>query len=434
MGKHKKQEEHRIIHLRDYQDPPPGPEEGVGAEGAKQEAEATIEYEEGPGKKRRHGKAAAIPKAVYRSAIILLALVIGLAVWMNRTNLTPENIGAWLKLQVTGAQAGDGFPVQITGSEVHPSNFLAGGGSAVVLSDTALTMLNITGLEELSLRHSLNHPVLQGAGSRYLLYNSGSTGYMALSGTDVVVDAVEEQDILTGAIAQNGRFALGVQGSNGASELNVYQRDGTLQAHYLLARDYITAIALNYDGSYGAVCTVRSDKGTLVSRVIIYDFSSEDPVAGYETTDNLLLAAYWGENGTIYGVGDTALLMAGSSDYAFTEYNYQGRQLTAFRMAAGRAFLSISAYEHAGASTLLVYAPGQEQPVRIEAPRRIEDISVYGGTVGLLLGEEAVFFDYSTGAELGRTAAGGDARALALSSESAAYVLGVSEVRAIRLG
>lgn len=430
MGKHDRRDEHRIIQLKDYQEPALPLEEP--AEDEPDRVGATIEYEEEGEKKSRHG-VTAVPKAVYRVAVILLILVVGLAVWMNRTNLTPENIGTWLKLQVTGSEIGDGFPVQITGSEVAEANFLAQGGNAVILSDTALCILNSTGKEDLSLRHSLNHPVLQGAGGRFLLYNSGSTGYMTLSGTDVVVSAVEERDILTGAIAQNGRFALGVQGTNGASELKVYQKDGSLQYRYSLAWDYITAIALNYDGTYGAVCTVRSDRGTLISKVIIFDFTSPEPVSEYETEENLLLAASWGENGSICAVGDTALLTASSSNYSFTEDNYQGRQLTAFHLGAGRAFLSISAYEHAGPSTLLVCAPGQET-LRVEAGRRIEAISVYGGTVGILTGGEAVFYDCSTGTELGRADAGGDARTLALSSESAAYVLGVSEVRTVRAG
>lgn len=425
MGKHSKKEEPQIIQLRDYQNPPL-PQEDGSEEG--QEGGASITYDEG---KRK--KPAAVPKAVYRAAIILLVLVIGLALWMNRTSLNPESIGSWLKLQITGAEIGDGFPVQITGSEVLEANFLAQGGNAVVLSDTVFSILNPTGREEISLRHSLNHPVLQGAGDRYLLYNSGSTGYTALSGTDVVVNSVEERDILTGAIAQNGRFALGVQGTNGASELKVYQKDGTLQYQYSLAWDYITAIALNFDGAYGVVCSVRSDKGILVSKVLVFDFTNEAPIAEYETRENLLLAAYWGENGSIYAVGDTALLRASSSDYSFSEDNYQGRQLTAFRLGAGRAFLSISAYEHAGASTLLAYGFSGEEPVRMEVQKRIESVSVYGGTVGVLAGGEAVFFDYSTGKELGRADAGGDAKALALSSESAAYVLGVSEVRALRV-
>jgi len=436
VAKHENRDEPRIIRLQDYRKPQI-PDDELETD---TQASAVIEYEEGedgsgesrPEKPRN--PATAVPKAVYQVAVILLVLVVGLALWMNRTNLTPENIGSWLKLQVTGSEIGDGFPVQITGSEVLESNFLARDSNAVILSDTALSILNSTGREELSLRHSLNRPVLQAAGERFLLYNSGSTGYMALSGTDVAVSAVEEQDILTGAIAQNGRYALGIQGSNSASELNVYQKDGTLQYHYSLAQDYITAVALNYDGTYGAACTVRSDKGTLVSHVILFDFTNPEPIAEYEAQENLLLGAYWSDNGSIYAVGDTALLMANSSDYQFSEFNYQGRQLTAFRLAAGRAFLSISAYEHAGPSTLLVCAPGQEQPVRIEADKRIEAISSYGGSVGLLIGDEAVFYDYSTGSELGRADAGGDAKALALYSESGAYVLGVSEVRAIHIG
>lgn len=434
MAKHDNRDKPRIIRLQDYQNQIPDDERETDTQ-----APAVIEYEdEGGGaeeakpEKPRHS-AAAVPKAVYQVAVILLVLVIGLALWMNRTNLTPENVGSWLKLQVTGAEIGDGFPVQITGSEVLESNFLALDGCAVILSDTALSILNPTGREDLSLRHSLNRPVLQAAGGRLLLYNSGSTGYMTLSGTDVVVSAVEGQDILTGAIAQNGRYALGVQGSNSASELNVYQKDGTLQYHYSLAQEYITAVALNYDGTYGAVCTVRSDKGTLISRVILFDFTNPEPIAGYETQENLLLDAYWSENGSIYAVGDAALLSASSSDYQFSEFHYQGRQLTAFRLAAGKAFLSISAYEHAGPSTLLVCTPGEEQPTRIEADKRIEAISTYGGSAGLLVGDEAIFYDYSTGTELGRAQAGGDAKSLALFSESGAYVLGVSEVRAIRV-
>ena len=42
-------------------------------------------------------------------------------------------------------------------------------------------------------------------------------------------------------------------------------------------------------------------------------------------------------------------------------------------------------------------------------------------------------FDASTGQELARAQAGSDAKSVALTSESAAYVLGVSEVRALSL-
>ena len=67
--------------------------------------------------------------------------------------------------------------------------------------------------------------------------------------------------------------------------------------------------------------------------------------------------------------------------------------------------------------------------MRMELSERIEAISVSGGTVGVLAGNQAVFRDYTTGMELGQADAGSDAKSLALASERKAYILGVSEVR-----
>lgn len=256
---------------------------------------------------------------------------------------------------------------------------------------------------------------------------------MVISGGQTVVNSIAERDIITGCVSPQGSFALGLEGAHGASKLQVFLKDGSLQYEYPFADDYITAIAMNYDGTFGAVCTVRSEKGEMVSKVTILDFTQTEPVSQFETRSNMLLAAYWGENGVIYGVGDGALVTGKSADYQFTEFDYQGRQLTAFCLDSGRAFLSISAYEHAGASTLLAFngneAYGENNPVRMELSERIEAISVSGGTVGVLAGNQAVFRDYTTGMELGQADAGSDAKSLALASERKAYILGVSEVR-----
>lgn len=398
------------------------------------EPEAFFEYEddedEESGEERL--KKMKVPKALYRVGIILLVLVLGLALWLNRDSLNPERVGQWLKLQFMGSGEGDGFPVAITGSSVLASNFTSYGGDAYILSDTALTALSSSGKELLSLRHSLNQPVLRTAHEKALLYNQGSTGYTILSGTEKTWSGTSEQDILVGDVAQSGKFALGFQGSDGASEFQVYQKDGSLQYRYLFAKDYITAIALNYDGTWGLVCTMRGEKGGIISKATVFDFNREDPVASFEVKDNLLLDACWTEGGDLYAVGESALLRARSSDYAFEEYGYDGRQLTAYRLDQGRAFLSVSAYEHAGPCTLLVFH-GMEEPLRVESDQRIVSLSASGGVIGALVESSARFYDYSTGEELGRADAGGDAKSLALGSESMAYILGVSEIRTIQL-
>ena len=180
------------------------------------------------------------------------------------------------------------------------------------------------------------------------------------------------------------------------------------------------------------VCSVRAQGGQLVSKVTVFDLNSPTPAAEFESQDNLLLAAYWGENGMLYAVGDSALLRARSGELSFSEYGYQGRTPTAFQFAGGQCYLSLSAYEHAGACTLLVFR-GLEEPVQAQAEERIVSLSVSGGTVGALLDQQLVLFDAATGQELARAEAGSDAKSIALSSESSAYVLGVSEIRRLQV-
>ena len=434
MAKHEKGPEkgRKVINLDDYRKREAEPQEP-------REPEAEVEYEdifsggeqESEHKRRKRKELRQLPKAVYILSLGLLIAVAGLSVWVNREYLNWDNIKEAVRLQVKGEEIGDGFPVPIIGANVYEGNFISSDGGAVTLSNTALTAVNSTGTEKFSVRHSLSSPVLRSAGNRFLLFNSGSKGYMALSGGKVMAEGAAETDIIAGGISNSGRFALGLESSYGSSELLVYMPDGSLQYQYPFSEDYITAIALNYDGSHGAACTVRSEKGEMVSKITVFDFNKEDPIAEYETRENYLFSAYWAENGSVYGVGDTALVCGQNNE--FSEYSYQGRQLTAFYTGGGRAFISVSAYEHGGTSTLLAFDGreefGEKNPVRMELSGRVEAISASGGTAGVLMGGEAVFLDYATGMELGRAEAGEDAKGIALGSERKAFVLGVSEIR-----
>ena len=423
MAKHSKREGRKVIRLQDHL-PQNAPD---------QEPQASIEYEGDPSSLEKRREIRKAPKAFYRAAVVLLVLVLGLALWVNRENLTPENVWNWMQVQVTGSGSGDGYPVSITGSNVTESNFLAADGGAVALSDTSLTILGPSGQEVLSQRHSFNQPILRADTGNYLLYNQNSTGYMVVSGTEVKIDSSTKQDILTGAIAADGRFALATRGEDGASQVTVYLATGEVQYTYSFSGDYVTALDLSSDGTWAMVCTVRSQGGQLLSKVTVLDLNSATPAGQYETGDNLLFSAYWGENGILYAVGDGGLVRARSSDLAFSEYSYQGKTPTAMTVSGGHLYLSVSAYEHAGPCTVLVFR-NLEDPVEIQTEQRVTCLSVSGGTVGTLMGQQMVLYDASSGQELAREDVGSDAKSIALSSESTVYVLGVSEIRRVQAG
>lgn len=396
------------------------------------EVQAEIVYDDEEEAEQDEIRRVKIPKAVYRVGIILIVVILGLILWINRANLTPGNIWNWVKQQTMGTGQGDGYPVPVTGNNVSASNFVHDGSSLAVLSDTAFTMLNSTGREIVSVRHSFDDPALVNAGGNYLLYNAGSTGYLLQSGSETLVQGNAESDLLAGAVSQSGRFALGRRGSDCASRLEVYLKNGTLQYDYQFGQDYITAVALNSAGTKGAVCTVRSEKGELVSTITILDFTQTTPVSEYRAQGTLLLDVSWTENDFLYAVGDTSLYSAKASDYSFVEYSYGGRQVTAYDLENNKAFVSVSPYEHAGACTLMVYS-GADAPVEISTDDRVKSISAFGGTVGVLVGNEVAFFDSATGQEQGSVTAGMDVRSIALENESRAYILGVSEIRKVSI-
>ena len=122
MAKHSERRgDRKIIQLKDHlsqrEAPPQEPETDQAPDQEAPEEEgvqASIEYD-GEEKKKQ---ARQVPKAFYRVVLVLLVLIVGLALWVNRDNLTPESIWSWLQVQVTGDGEGDGYPAAITGSTV----------------------------------------------------------------------------------------------------------------------------------------------------------------------------------------------------------------------------------------------------------------------------------------------------------------------------
>lgn len=372
-----------------------------------------------------------IPKIVYRVSAILVVVIIALVFWMNMDKITSGNFGSWLKVKLMGTGIGDGYPMEIMGTSVETGNFLSYDGNAVVLSDTALSMYSSSGKSVFDgVRHSFNSPVMKSAGSCFLLYNQSGKDYLLQNGSDTVLTGRTDYDITTGAAAQNGEFALALQNDEYASELNVYNKSGKLKYTYSFSSEYITAVSLNSDCTMGAVCTINSIKGVVTSRITVLDFSSEEPLAQYSSQNNMLIDIFWSTNNRIYAVGDAGLVYAATSDYSFSEYSYSDKYITAYNFLGTRAAISISSYEYAGACEILVFESGIE-PVSMTTENRAVSLSLYGSVVAALCSNEVLFYDNALGTELSRADAGRDSRAVALSNESSAYVLGIGEINMV---
>ena len=183
-------------------------------------------------RRREEEKERKIPSWVYRVAVVLIVAVAGLVLWVNRDGLTPENMVNWVQERVVGLGIGDGYPVPITGSQVMARNFISENGEITMVSDTHLTTLNSTGKELCSRQHSFSFPVLRLAGGRSLVYNLGGKGYQIETRTKTILRGDADGNILGGAVASNGHYALLTENTDYLGRLTVYTETNEKQYEY----------------------------------------------------------------------------------------------------------------------------------------------------------------------------------------------------------
>lgn len=373
-----------------------------------------------------------LPRWVYRIILILLICVLAMLGWFNRRNLTPSNVLAWVQDRVIGMGVGDGYPYEFSGSSVAKTNFISMDKNLYTVSNTSLILLNSTAKELINRPHSFGNPVLKTAGVRAMLYNLGGKGCRIEGTGSTLTQFTTKSNILAGAIAPDGRYALLTETDGYCGLLTVYTSDNRVQSYYWFADYYPTAVALSPDGHRAAVTGVSAKNGGLVSALYILEPNSgktQAPAAEFE--DNMLFSVYWDDSGAVTAIGDRAVECMNANNRAKNEYSYNGMKLTACCFDSGRTALGLSPYTGSENSRLVVLNQTGAQTLSMSVGKEIGSVSLYGQSLAALLGNNACFYSM-TGAAAGvPVAAGGDARALVLRDESSAYILGVSEIRLV---
>lgn len=397
-------------------------------------AEIDVTKHSAPRERRRKNRGkkheGRVPGWVYRIIVILILCVVTMLLWFNRNNLTPSNVVEWVQTQVVGMGTGDGYPYNITGSVVSPGNFKSVNKELVMTRDTELTVLNSTAKEVISRQHSFSSPVMKLNGPRTLIYNLGGKGYQVESQSGTIVKAETQQNILTGALASNGRYALITQADGYCGCFTAYTADNKVLFQYWFSDYYPTAAALNANGTRAVVTGVSAKDGGLTSAVYLLDFSNTktvEPFAVY--SENMMIGAAYCDDGTAVAVGDKLTAVINTSTRKKTDYDYQGLQLAAYDVDTGRTVLSLSPYKDSTDSKLIVLNSAGQATASVSLKQQIKSVSLFGDTAAALADGKVYFYSASTAGGQGSCSAGGDAKAISLCDESSVYILGVSEVR-----
>lgn len=403
------------------------PEENGLAKTSYESPSSTNRQKISPKRMKKKRPLSRVPKWVYSVIIVLMAVVLGLFIWFGVAG--SSDIGQWLRSITVGVGSGDGYPTDIVGSTVSRGNFITMNKNAVALSDTALTVMNNTAKHLVNCQHGFSHPVLQASNGRYLLYNLGGSGFKIVTDSGNIYESNADNNLITGYIADNGRYALVTEKKGYLSSLSVYLTNHSVQYRYDFSEYYVTDVSLNHDGTRAAVSAMTAKDGGLVSAVYIFDLSVATPVAVLTYSEALIEQVIYLEDGTVAAVGDTVTSMINGTTGEKVDYSYQSRRMTDYAVDSDRVALVLTPYDNQSANRIVLLDGRAAEQTVIESYDSIDAVSLYSDTVATLTNDTITGYSASSGNAFSTADAGLDARSIALADEAHIYILGVSEVR-----
>lgn len=380
---------------------------------------------------------------LYYAIGVTLVAALGALIFVGFRSCSTEQVGESYTAITRGKGIGDGFPAMVVGNTVNQENFVSVDKEIIALSDTALVRLNSTAKAKLNHQHSYNRAMLAVAGDQMMVYSLGSRGYCIETIDREIVRSEAENNIITADLAGNGRYALVTDAKGYPSQLTVYLSNHSEQYKYSFSNYYVTGIALNHDASGAAVTAVSAENGGIVSAVYLFDFTKETPSNVLTYPDVLLTGIEYTANGTVVAVGDTMASIINGQSGARVDYPYQNRQLSGYSVDGDYTALALEPYDSTSANQIILLDQNGNVFASLDTNAKADAVSLKGDTVAILSAGNVM--GYSVNAmrnqdpsqakrgPFSTKPAGADAKAVALCDESSVYVLGVSEIRYVRL-
>lgn len=363
--------------------------------------------------------------------VLLLALIV--FAFANREKLTWDNISVWWKFEILG-DAGQGYPVNIIGSEVEEGNFAVHQGRVAYASDTSFVTLNSTGREISSLQLRYTKPVMKATENRYLIFGLGEKGYQISGFDSKLYTGTAESDIFAADIAPNGKYCLVEEGNGYYSELYAFDAHNNRMFKYSFSEYYINSVTINNAGTGCIASGISNDNGEMKTGVYVLDFAESEPVAKYEIEGDYIIDSKYITAGRAVLIGGNASYSVPSDGGDIHRVEYEGKPLTnyCFCQTSGTFSLALSKSGDGRCCELITYNDGGEKIMTVSSDYGSESLSSFRGTVATLDGNMVYVYD-GDGELRSSCYAGNGSKRVILTSEGEAFVLSVNQIRKLDL-
>ena len=364
--------------------------------------------------------------------VLIIVLVIAVILFVNRDSFTMDNFSAWINENVLGTSDGKGFPVNIKGTTVSKGNFKLVNGRPCYASDTSYVELSDTAGEVFNAQLSYDNPVVRGTSNYSIVYGVGSKGYMICNSLERKKKSNTKTGVFSADINDKGYYCVVTEGSGYLSELNAYNSENNKIYSYSFSDYYITCASINSTGTGAVCCGITTENGNEKAKIYVLDFSREEPEKEYDIDESIIYESF-------YLSSSTAIAVASDGVYTFNfdkkkpeKTEFESSILTTYSFNPDTKILTVALSRSGDGRNcnVLVFNSYGEKESEINTDLRIDSVSTYKGTIGVLSGGQAFILDKDGKLSKGSDA-GNDAQTIVLYDTNEAYILGLSEIRDI---
>ena len=358
---------------------------------------------------------------------IILVLVVGIAaVWRF---VSPDSlIGSIFSSQVKG----EGFPVKIKGKSVNASDVCVLNNNIAYISETQFQVIKASGGGTVDKRIKYSSPAMKSCKNYSIIYDRQGNGYEIQSAVGTVYEGSVDDIIFQAVIIDNGCYAILSKSDGYTSKLTVFNKDNTQKYAYYFSECYAVSISLNKDATKAVVCGLDANEGSIVSKVYIIDFSSDKPESKIDFDNVTIYSAGFFDNGNIGIIGDRSAMVITSDYQNKYEFTYNGYNLISKKIMQNNIILSLSPFED-GKSCELWNISQNGFITSTKTDLAIVAVDVFGDNAAVLAGNTVSVFDIKKEKFLNEYNVELDSKGVTFLDEKTAYVLGTSEIRAIKL-
>lgn len=256
----------------------------------------------------------------FSSLLILGALAVTL--YVKRDDWYPklEGIGnRFESVKSNGSNLAEGnFPLSISGGIEYQTGEI--NGCLAILSDAYLYIYDTDGELYDERQHAYANAVLQTAGKKALIYESGGNKFRVESRSKTVYTQKLDENIIFARLSENGYAAVVTSSENYMCHITVYDETG----NEIYGRDCVERIidlAFSSDGKGCVIATCEAVDGAMCSKFISISFDSKEDNWTSEYMDTLCLKMYCGSD-KLFVIGDDKCAYYDSEGSMVYSYEY----------------------------------------------------------------------------------------------------------------